>query len=57
MTKAELVTKIANETGLTKLLAEKAVDSFVSTVSSALALRATQNPPPMATSKSPTKRA
>ena len=36
MTKAELVGKIANETGLTKLLAEKAVDSFVSTVSGAL---------------------
>jgi DNA-binding protein HU-beta len=36
MTKTELVAKIANETGLTKGMAEKAVDGFVSTVSGAL---------------------
>ncbi|MGC8494721.1 MAG: HU family DNA-binding protein [Syntrophobacteraceae bacterium] len=36
MTKAELVGRIANESGLTKLLAEKAVDGFVSAVSGAL---------------------
>jgi DNA-binding protein HU-beta len=36
MTKDELVTKIANESGLTKSLADKAVDGFVSAVSGAL---------------------
>ena len=36
MTKAELVAKIANESALTKSLAEKAVDGFVSAVSAAL---------------------
>ena len=36
MTKIELVTKIANESGLTKALADKAVDGFVSAVSGAL---------------------
>ena len=36
MTKAELVAKIANEVGLTKSQAEKAVDGFVSAVSAAL---------------------
>ena len=33
MTKAELVAKIAGEGGITKSLAEKAVDGFVSAVS------------------------
>ena len=37
MTKAELVTEIANEGGITKSQAEKAVDGFVSAVSDALA--------------------
>ena len=37
MTKAELVAKIANEGGITKSQAEKAVDGFVSAVSEALA--------------------
>ena len=37
MTKAELVGKIANESGITKAQAEKAVDGFVSAVSTALA--------------------
>ena len=36
MTKAELVAKIASEGGITKSQAEKAVDGFVSTVSTAL---------------------
>ncbi len=36
MTKDELVTKIANESGLTKSLADKTVDGFVSAVSGAL---------------------
>ena len=36
MTKAELVAEIANESGLTKSQAEKAVDGFVSAVSDAL---------------------
>ncbi len=36
MTKAELAAKVANETGLTKAQAEKAVDGFVSAVSGAL---------------------
>ncbi len=36
MTKAELVGKIANESGITKAQAEKAVDGFVSSVSGAL---------------------
>jgi DNA-binding protein HU-beta len=36
MTKAELVTEIANEGGITKSQAEKAVDGFVSAVSDAL---------------------
>ena len=36
MTKDELVGKIANESGLTKALADKAVDGFVSAVSGAL---------------------
>ena len=37
MTKAELVTEIANEGGITKSQAEKGVDGFVSAVSDALA--------------------
>jgi len=37
MTKAELVAKIASGAGITKSLAEKAVDGFVSAVSGALA--------------------
>jgi len=37
MTKAELVAKIAGEGGITKSLAEKAVDGFVSAVSGVLA--------------------
>lgn len=37
MTKAELVGKIASESGITKSQAEKAVDGFVSAVSGALA--------------------
>jgi DNA-binding protein HU-beta len=37
MTKAELVAKIAGDGGITKAQAEKAVDGFVSAVSSALA--------------------
>jgi DNA-binding protein HU-beta len=37
MTKAEVVAKIANENGITKAQAEKAVDGFVSAVSDALA--------------------
>jgi DNA-binding protein HU-beta len=37
MTKIELVTEIANEVGITKSQAEKAVDGFVSAVSDALA--------------------
>ncbi|MDA8307182.1 MAG: HU family DNA-binding protein [Deltaproteobacteria bacterium] len=37
MTKAELVGKVANESGITKAQAEKAVDGFVSAVSGALA--------------------
>ncbi len=37
MTKAELVTEIASEGGITKAPAEKAVDGFVSAVSDALA--------------------
>ncbi len=36
MTKAELAAKIANESGITKVQAEKAVDGFVSAVSGAL---------------------
>jgi len=36
MTKADLVAEIANESGLTKSLAEKALDGFVSAVSAAL---------------------
>ena len=36
MTKAELVSKIASEGGITQPQAEKAVDGFVSAVSSAL---------------------
>ncbi len=36
MTKDELVTKIANESGLTKTLADKALDGFVAAVSRAL---------------------
>lgn len=36
MTKDEIVTRIANESGLTKTLADKAVDGFVSAVSGAL---------------------
>lgn len=36
MTKAELVGQIANESGITKAQAEKAVDGFVSAVSGAL---------------------
>lgn len=36
MTKAELVGKIANEAGITKSQAEKAVDGFISAVSGAL---------------------
>lgn len=36
MTKAELVTKIAGESGITKSQAEKAVDGFVAAVSDAL---------------------
>ena len=36
MTKADLVAEIANESALTKSLAEKAVDGFVSAVSAAL---------------------
>ncbi|MDA8305745.1 MAG: HU family DNA-binding protein [Deltaproteobacteria bacterium] len=36
MTKAELAAKIANESGITKAQAEKAVDGFVSAVSGAL---------------------
>ncbi|MGD0399212.1 MAG: HU family DNA-binding protein [Syntrophobacteraceae bacterium] len=36
MTKAELVAKIAGEGGITKSLAEKAVDGFVSAVTGAL---------------------
>jgi DNA-binding protein HU-beta len=36
MTKVELVGKIANESGITKSQAEKAVDGFVSAVSGAL---------------------
>ena len=37
MTKADLVSKIAEESGITKAQAEKAVDGFVSAVSGALA--------------------
>jgi DNA-binding protein HU-beta len=37
MTKADLVSKIAGESGITKAQAEKAVDGFVSAVSGALA--------------------
>jgi len=37
MTKAELVSKIASNSGITKSQAEKAVDGFVSAVSRALA--------------------
>ena len=37
MTKAELVEKVASEAGITKSQAEKAVDGFVASVSSALA--------------------
>ena len=37
MTKAELVSKIASEGGITKSQAEKAVDGFVPTVAGALA--------------------
>jgi DNA-binding protein HU-beta len=37
MTKAELVSKIASDGGITKSQAEKAVDGFVSAVSMALA--------------------
>jgi len=37
MTKAELVSKIASNSGITKSQAEKAVDGFVSAVSGALA--------------------
>jgi DNA-binding protein HU-beta len=36
MTKTELAGKIANESGITKTQAEKAVDGFVSAVSGAL---------------------
>ena len=36
MTKAELVAKIANEVGIAKSQAEKALDGFVAAVSSAL---------------------
>jgi DNA-binding protein HU-beta len=36
MTKTELAGKIANESGITKAQAEKAVDGFVSAVSGAL---------------------
>jgi len=36
MTKADLVSKIAGESGITKSQAEKAVDGFVTAVSSAL---------------------
>lgn len=36
MTKAELVARISNESGITKAEAEKAVDGFVSAVSGAL---------------------
>jgi len=36
MTKAELIAKIASESGITKSQAEKAVDGFVSAVSAAL---------------------
>lgn len=36
MTKAELVAKIANDTGITRSQTEKAVDAFVSAVSMAL---------------------
>ena len=36
MTKADLVSKIAGESGITKSQAEKAVEGFVSAVSSAL---------------------
>lgn len=36
MTKVELVGRIANESGITKSQAEKAVDGFVSAVSGAL---------------------
>ncbi len=37
MTKAELVAKIADDSGITKSQADKAVDGFVSAVSDALA--------------------
>lgn len=37
MTKAELVAKIADDSGITKSQAEKAVDGFVSAVSDTLA--------------------
>ena len=37
MTKADLVSKIGEESGITKAQAEKAVDGFVSAVSDALA--------------------
>jgi DNA-binding protein HU-beta len=37
MTKAEVVSKVASESGITKSQAEKAVDGFVSAVSDALA--------------------
>ena len=37
MTKAEVVAKVASESGITKSQAEKAVDGFVSAVSDALA--------------------
>ena len=36
MTKADLVSKIANDSGITKSQAEKAVDGFVGAVSDAL---------------------
>lgn len=36
MTKADLVEKMAKDNGLTKAQADKAIDSFVSTVSAAL---------------------
>ena len=37
MTKAELIAKVASETGISKSQAEKAVDEFISAVSGALA--------------------
>ncbi|MCL5405763.1 MAG: HU family DNA-binding protein [Deltaproteobacteria bacterium] len=36
MTKVELLTKIANDTGITKSHAEKAMDAFISAVSTGL---------------------